>query len=244
MMPLPPRCFAEVDDLQPGGVVALSEAEFRHLAQVRRQPGGSEVLLLNGKGVLAAGTLEIQGKRGGLVRLTEVKNLPPPAPWIRLCVGGLKNAAWEEVLRHAVELGVNELVWVGSTHAVAEVKADRSEAKLERWRERCRQACKQSANPWLPVLRVTADVGQALALQPAPARRLVAALLPETEAWRRALGDAGALEIWVGPEGDFTTEEMAMLRQCDAVPVSLGPRICRAETAALACLARVRLQDS
>jgi len=233
------RCFVDVPELRKGPL-ELSEEEARHLAQVRRAEAGGSVTVLNGRGQSALAEIAVLSKRAVSLELLEICSHPAPAPEITLCIGGLKQAAWDELLRHAVELGLNRLVWVGSDHAVADVKAGRAENKLRRWRERLIQACKQSANPWLPEISVLDSVEQTLREAPA-VRRLVASLHGNRRGAGELLDSGESLQIWVGPEGDFSTREYEALEQAGTIPVTLGPRILRAETAALALLARIRL---
>lgn len=233
------RCFAEVERLEPGDLV-LSLEESRHLLQARRAVSGTEVMILNGRGDRATGTLSHCGKKEAVISVRQVGRIPPPAPSLTLFVGGLKQSAWDEVLRYAGELGVNRLVWLQSDYAVAELKEDRIADKKRRWRDKMIQSLKQCGNPHLPEVSVCFSLEESLRVG---GSRFVAALYgnpaPASEALSASRG--ADLHIWIGPEGDFSPREYALLAEAGVSPMSLGPRILRAETAVLAIATLVRM---
>jgi 16S rRNA (uracil1498-N3)-methyltransferase len=220
-------------------MVTLSAAERRHLENVRRVRPGDEVCVLNGTGEMGEGGVREEGR----VEIREVLETAAPCPELHLMMGAVKQSAWEEILRHATELGVARIVRVETDRAVARLGA-KSDRKAARWRELLIEACKQSANPRLPKLALASSVAEAVADPQLPACGMVAQLTEEPlspgEAFQ-TLGSTGPLAVWVGPEGDFTAEETAAIRAAGALPVSLGPCVLRAETAALSLLSRLRL---
>lgn len=236
------RCFADEAVLRPGPLT-LPEAEGRHLTAVRRARPGDAVDVLNGRGMSARAEILHVEKRGVTLQLAEPVRHPPPGPEIILLIGGLKQSAWEELLTHAVELGVNRIVRVRTEHAVSEVREGKAEAKASRWREKMIQAAKQCANPWLPELELADAVPAAYHTVGPDAVHSVAALSeatvpplslpPEIRARPQAL--------WVGPEGDFSQSELSFLQEHGVQSITLGPRILRAETAALSWIAALRL---
>lgn len=236
------RCFADVERLEPG-VLRLSPEESRHLAQVRRAGIGSEVMVLNGKGLRAWGRISGGEKKSVEVEIFRVETAERPTPELSLYVGGLKQAAWDEVLRYAGELGVNRLVWLQCDHAVAELKKERVGEKCQRWRDKLIQALKQCGNPWLPELEVLFSLEASLEASGKAVTRLAASLegspVELSEAWHG--GADGGIAVWIGPEGDFSEREYLLLKERGVIPVSLGPRILRAETAVLATAAVLRL---
>ncbi|MCC5845072.1 MAG: 16S rRNA (uracil(1498)-N(3))-methyltransferase [Verrucomicrobia bacterium] len=236
------RCFADVERLEPGEL-SLSPEESRHLSQVRRAGVGTDVMVLNGRGDRGGGELIRCEKKAAEVLIHSVERCAPSLPKLTLYVGGLKQAAWDEVLRYAGELGVDRLVWLQSDHAVAELKKDRVDEKCQRWRDKLIQSLKQCGNPWLPALAVCFSVDESLAGTEGEDGRLVAALCgdpPPIGGVLAGRGD-GDLRVWIGPEGDYSEREYGLFAAAGVRPVSLGPRILRAETAVLATAAVLRL---
>ncbi len=236
-----PRCFVDNPDLQIGWV-SLSKEEGRHLGRVRRIGAGDRVSVLSGRGRVGLGCLSLQDRDDVRVEIQEVLEIPPARPEITLVIGALKQSAWDEFLKHAVELGVNRIVRVQSDHAVSDVKADKEIRKMQRWRECMIEACKQSANPWLPALQLAGSVAEAMKLLSGVGLQVLASLEgnPQTlpEVLPKDLPDH--LVLWIGPEVDFSAAEIKTISSA-ALPISLGSRILRAETAALALLSHLRL---
>jgi len=239
VIPTSLRCFLDQTELPPGEL-DLPEPEARHLVQVRRAGPGDEVLVLNGRGALGTARVVSVGKRSARLDLLSVESVPPPAPGITLAIGALKQNAWDEMLKHAVELGVNRIVRVQTRHAVADLDAARAAAKLARWRELMIEAAKQCACPWLPELLLAGGVRQGLELTKDMGAPLAALLVPGAP-MPSACATDGPRVLWIGPEGDFSADEVQALLAAGARPISLGPRILRAETAALALCAFLRL---
>ncbi len=240
-LPVSPfRCFVD-QPLNPGPLELLAE-ESLHLARVRRVGLQAEVTVLNGQGQLGQAKVTVLDKRSVELQVEQVLQLDQPAAELILAVGALKPAAWEEMMVHAVELGVSRLIRVETMHAVSGWEPEREEGKIRRWREKMIQACKQSANPWLPELTGSRSLSEAVETLPDAATHLLADMTTSQRMNEAVRNPSGDVVVWVGPEGDFTAEERAFLRdRVGAIPVSLGPRILRSETAALAMVAALRL---
>ncbi|MDF3127768.1 RsmE family RNA methyltransferase [Kiritimatiellaeota bacterium B1221] len=237
-----PRCFVAETPLRPG-VLLLSKPEGRHLSRVRRIGIDSKVSVLNGCGEVGLAKVVSVDRDRVEVEISERLSLPEPQPRLTLLIGALKQSAWDELLKHAVELGVNRIVRIQSDHAVSEVSGDKLEKKAQRWGECMTEACKQSGNPWWPSLEFAESVEQAGESVKGGSCQFFAGLKQGAKPLSAYLTGEREDEIclWVGPEGDFSDQEYSIIEAGGAQQISLGPRILRAETAALALLARLRL---
>ena len=163
-----------------------------------------------------------------------------------------KGSRWDWTVEKATELGVTRIVPVISDRTIVRIpKAERA-TKRERWQRIAEDAARQSDAKWLPEICEAVDFKDALALVKEtmcfvgaltnpPPKPLLAAV----EDVRRETGDGKALSVFVGPEGDFTPEELTALLEI-AIPTSFGPTILRAETAAIFAVSVLmgRLQGS
>ncbi len=140
-----------------------------------------------------------------------------------------------------MELGASCIVPVISERCIVRLAANERAAKAERWRRIAADAARQSDAAWLPEVREAVDFPNALALVGGCGRVFAGAIAnpPPPPIWAevaRALegmeGKPSSMGAFVGPEGDFTPAELRALLQV-ATPVSLGPTILRAETAAI-----------
>jgi 16S rRNA (uracil1498-N3)-methyltransferase len=149
----------------------------------------------------------------------------------------------DELLRRATELGIWEICPVLCRYGDGGLRPTKSPSREARWRAIATASCRQSRNPFLPA------ICRPLPLEEIPLRspslRIVASLEANASPWREVAGRfsvlTGDVYLAVGPEGDFAPEEQRWLRRNDFLPVSLGPRILTAETAAMVLLAAVQL---
>jgi 16S rRNA (uracil1498-N3)-methyltransferase len=235
--------FLVPPDRSRGDSFPLGEGESRHAVQVLRLRPGDPVRVLDGAGGVLDAVIESADRREAHVAVQHRTFVSPPRIRIVLLLALLKGRALDFVLEKAVELGVSAIVLVDAARSVARIEAADLSRKQEAWRQTLVEAAKQSGNPWLPTLHGPLPPGDAI--QSAGASRLLlASLQPGAEHLGTALGSAPnggtateTVAIAIGPEGDFTPDEEAVFRAAGAIPVTLGPLVLRAETAALAALA-------
>ncbi|WFB34788.1 RsmE family RNA methyltransferase [Kiritimatiellota bacterium B12222] len=237
-----PRCFSSEPELFPG-LLELSKEEGRHLSRVRRISVAATVTVLNGRGTVAQGRVATIDRDRVSIELDQIHSIPPESPEITLVIGALKQSAWDEVLKHAVELGVNRIIRFQSQHAVSEIKAEKESKKNQRWQECMREACKQSGNPWVPELVLADQLETVRQHLPESAIELLAGLVGTPQSLAEVLPQRlpEKIVVWIGPEGDFSPAEQQAIQSGGAQVVTLGSRVLRAETAALALLAHLRL---
>jgi 16S rRNA (uracil1498-N3)-methyltransferase len=221
-------------DLQAGAEVALDAGQAHYLSHVMRLAPGGEVALFNGRDGEWRATLGGLGRRGGTaMAVAEVRpQRNPPDLW--LLFAPVKKARTDFIVEKAAELGAARILPVLTQFTNAErVRADRLRAHAI-------EAAEQCAGTFVPEVAEAASLAAVLAGWPA-ARRLVfcdesgqAPPLPEV----LAAEPAGPWAILTGPEGGFSPDEAARLRALPFLrPAGLGPRILRADTAAVAALA-------
>lgn len=229
------------EGLEPetGQRIALEAEESHHLLRVRRARQGSRVDLLDGAGRVYSGDVEADGLIA-TVTVDVIHEIPRPQPRITVALALLKGGNFEDALQRTTELGVHRLIPLICTRCEAKLDPDKVQSRLDRWRAIAWESCKQSANPWLPVIDEPVPLLK-FAANPCPGRRFVGALTPETALLSTVLAETPErVTIAIGPEGDWTDEELNDLRQKDFEPVSFGPTILRAETAAMAGVSSVR----
>ena len=220
-------------DLEAGAAVAPTLEQSRYLTQVMRLGVGDGLLAFNGRDGEWRAVVAEATKRGAILRV-EARTRPQAfGPDLELIVAVVKKAPLETIVEKAVELGCRRIRLALTRRTVAgHVRLDRLDAIAE-------EAAEQCGRLDVPVVEDPQPLGDILAAS--AARRLMfcdetgGAPAPE------ALADAPVGEAWsvlIGPEGGFTPEEGEGLRaRAGTVAVSLGPRILRADTAAIAALA-------
>jgi 16S rRNA (uracil1498-N3)-methyltransferase len=227
------RLFVDAP-LEPGGMVTLDEGQSHYLLHVLRAKMGDRMLLFNGLDGEWQGEIAAVSKRGVTVTVRARTGPQAGAPDIWLVFAPVKKTPSDYLVQKATELGVRKLQPLFTRRTIV------TRLNRERLLANAVEAAEQSARLTVP------EIGEPLGLEK---------LLDQWPSGRRLFfcdegGDAGPIAqaareageepcaILTGPEGGFEAQERAILRsQAFVTPVSLGPRILRADTAALAALA-------
>ena len=220
-------------DLAAGAELALDPGQSRYLAAVMRQAVGDEVLLFNGRDGEWRSAITVIGKRAVGVKAVSLERPQDAGRDLDLIIALVKRGRLEAIVEKAAELGAQRVRLVTTERTNAE------RARVERLTLIATEAAEQTGR--LDVPEIT---------EPLKLEKLIAGWEPG----RRLLfcdeaGDAkpildvlaglapGPWAILIGPEGGFSAKEREMLRALDyATPASLGPRILRADTAAISAL--------
>lgn len=226
------RLFVE-HPIEAGTPLTLAEGQAHYLRHVMRARAGTAVQIFNGRDGEWRALLDLSSKRGAAVvpqRATR-EQTPPGDLW--LCFAPIKKTAAEFVAQKATEMGVSELRPVITRRTiVGRVNVDRMLANAI-------EAAEQSDRLGVPACQPPLPLMSLLGAWPS-SRALIfcdeGGAPPMLEALKSVA--PGPAAIITGPEGGFDPEERAAIRDLAAcVPVSLGPRILRADTASLAALA-------
>jgi 16S rRNA (uracil1498-N3)-methyltransferase len=223
------------DDLAPGVKLALPPEAANYLMNVLRLSPGARVLVFNGRdGEFAAGIGPGERKRASLIVAERLREQAFP-PDVEYLFAPLKHARLDYMAQKAVEMGARAL------RPVITRRTQATRVNLERLAANAREACEQCGVIWLP--RVDPPKSLEAMLTRWPEQRLLvfcdedAPLANPLDALAAA-PDAQGVGLLIGPEGGFDETERAMiLRAPRVLRLSLGPRILRADTAAVAALA-------
>ena len=226
-----PRLFVDAV-LAPDADIALDGAQAHYLAKVMRARDGDTVILCDDVTGEWAARVASAGKREVLLTVIELLRAREAVPDFTLCAALLKKDRFDLVLEKATELGVARIQPVLTRRCVADkLNPDRARAIVT-------EAAEQCARTALPSLEEPVKLDALLRDWDAGRTLFFADELGGTPAASAfATGEAKAA-VLIGPEGGFDDAERAAIRTCPAArAISLGPRILRAETAALAAIA-------
>ncbi len=235
-----PRVWLAVTPAEGARSVTLGPEESAHLVRSLRARQGDAVTLLDGRGLVAQGTLATADADGATVTLASVRHAERPRPTVTLAQGMPKGGVMDDLVRTACESGAAAVIPLMTARCEVRLDPERAAARRARWTVQATEACKQSGNPWLTEVAPPTDVLPWLAAL-GPARegelRLTGSLEPDAGPVGAVnLSGASAVTWLIGPEGDLTPEELAAARRAGFRPCSLGPTVLRAENAALACV--------
>ncbi|MFC4931764.1 16S rRNA (uracil(1498)-N(3))-methyltransferase [Massilia sp. GCM10023247] len=230
-----PRFFCS-QPLAVGGTVDLPESVAHHLHVVRLQPGAA-LTLFDGKGGQYQATLLETGKKRASAAVVGFEAVEVELPYsITLAQGLPEGSKMDWIIEKAVELGVAAVQPLAAQRSVVRLSGERAEKRHAHWQGVIVAASEQCGRNRLARLAPVTDFGRWLGMPAAGQRILFSPRASRSLAEWAACGPC-EVTLLVGPEGGFSMEEEEAAVAAGALPLSIGPRVLRTETAALAALA-------
>ncbi|HZJ81661.1 MAG TPA: 16S rRNA (uracil(1498)-N(3))-methyltransferase [Guyparkeria sp.] len=230
------------DELVAGSTIDLPADTVNYLRNVLRLRDGQPLELFNGRGWRALGLLEL-ARREARVRIESSETSPKESVVpITLLAALAKGEKMELVIQKAVELGVTTVMPIDTERSVLELTGSRAEKRLARWRQIMINACEQCGRDRLPTIEPIRPLAQALTTTDAPVRLVLDPRAERPLAELRDQPRPDAVALLVGPEGGLTETEVALAGTHGFRALTLGPRILRAETAAITGIAVLQYQ--
>ena len=229
--------------LAPGAELALPANASRHVQVLRLQPG-AQITLFDGRGGQWQAEVLEMGRKTVSARVLahQAVDCELACP-VTLAPGMPANERMDALVEKAAELGVAQIAPMVCERSVLRVAGDRAERKAAHWQAIAVAACEQSGRNRVPLVAPPRALREWLADLPPPCPpglRLLLSLSPDAAPLARVLTGrppAGAVTVLSGPEGGLSPTEIALAESLGFVPVSLGARVLRADTAPLAALA-------
>ncbi|MBE2288897.1 MAG: 16S rRNA (uracil(1498)-N(3))-methyltransferase [Chitinophagaceae bacterium] len=217
-----------------GGVVTLESETAKHIWQVLRMDEGDRITLTDGKGTVANGEIQFAERHKCNVKISDTFLESRAGKQLHLCVAFTKNNARNEwLLEKATELGV------GSITPISSSRFQKSHIRHDRWEKILQSAILQSKQSYLPDLNQLVPISTALDRFKNIPQKLIAhchANSPKSALSDLLKGSEDAV-VFIGPEGDFSPDEVNLCLNNGYKPVSLGAQRLRTETAAMSVAA-------
>jgi 16S rRNA (uracil1498-N3)-methyltransferase len=230
------RLFVE-KTLESQALLELSEKPAHYLLHVMRLKVGEDLLLFNGRDGEWKATLETGKKDRASVRIKEKTRLQTPDSDLWLCFAPIKRGHGDFTVEKASELGASKLIPVITQHTVV------NRVPVDRYRAIATEAAEQSMRLSVPEVSEGLDLHRLLERWDTKRTLIFCAETGDAKPIAEALRELkpGPLAVLTGPEGGFSEEEFTLIRKkAFVLPVRLGPRILRADTAAIAALSLVQ----
>jgi 16S rRNA (uracil1498-N3)-methyltransferase len=217
-----------IDDFGKGNTIVLPEDTSKHCVQVLRMKEGEQLQLTDGKGNLLTARIINPDRKHCTVNIEEEKFQQSAAKKISIAISLLKNASrFEWFLEKATEIGVSEII------PLLCERTERQHFRFDRMNNILISAMLQSQQTWLPVLCEPQHF-EKIVSSSVYAQKFIAHCESDKEKNNLAsVVRQNKLQILIGPEGDFTKEEIEIAIQKNYQPVSLGDTRLRAETAGI-----------
>ena len=233
-----------------GSFLSLNDREAHHALDVLRVRRGERVQVLNGEGGVFECEVAEQGR--SCVKLAVIeRHFVAPLPYeVTLAQAVPKGKLFEAIIQKATELGVFRIVPLLTERVVGKIEAGDAAHKLEKWKVIAIEAIKQCGSAWLQRFEPPSTIKQFIAIQSKMDLAMVGSLGSDRQHPRscfEAFPREGckipkSISVAIGPEGDFSPEELAALQNAGAKPITLGRLVLRTETAALYCLSIINYE--
>lgn len=234
----PPRFYLD-QKIALGAQLMLPPGPARHAARVLRLEVGDVVHLFNGLGGEFTARIEHIRKDEVAVQITSFNDIECESPLqVMLAQGISSGERMDYTLQKAVELGVSAIQPIAAKRSVVKLTGERADKRVAHWQAVVVSACEQSGRNRVAPVSPPKSLANWLGQRPAGRLLFLSPLATERLA---DLPRQEELQVLIaGPEGGFEIDEIAALESAGAIPVRLGPRILRTETAAVAALAALQ----
>ncbi|HEU6448263.1 MAG TPA: RsmE family RNA methyltransferase [Verrucomicrobiae bacterium] len=227
-----------------GDLLRLDKREAHHALHVLRLKHGDEAVVLDGAGNEFLCQVENASRDSMTLRVAKKNSIAAPPCSITLLVGIPKGKIIESIIQKSVELGVCRIVPLLTERVVTHLDGDSADAKREKWQQVAVEAIKQCGAAWLPKIETPVSISDFRIQNSDFDLQLVGSLQKERRHPREIISEfekanrrlPKPVAVWIGPEGDFTLDELQAIQNAGAQPITLGNLTLRVETAAIYCL--------
>lgn len=221
--------------------IRIQGSDVNHMKNVLRMRPGEEVMVSDGNNRQYRCRVEDYPEGEAVLAILEAGLVDTELPSrIYLFQGLPKQEKMELIVQKAVELGVCQVIPVQTRRCVVKLDAKKAAKKVQRWQQIAESAAKQAGRGYIPVVSEVMTFQEALAFSETLDIRLIPYELADGMEGTRKILDGirpgQSVGIFIGPEGGFEKEEVSRAVEAGAMPITLGKRILRTETAGIAVL--------
>lgn len=217
--------------------LSLTGDEAVHCSRVLRRQVGDAVEVFDGEGRVATAEIQAVSKNAVSLKILSEQNHASLSHRIHLLPAMIKAEPFEWLLEKAVELGATSIQPIITERTVVHLVGEHLEKKLSKWRRHMIESAKQCHTPFVTRLEKPRSMEQVLAGLPMDCLKIMPALSEHSRSMHGITSGHAEACLVIGPEGDFTAAEEGLAQAQGFIPVTLGPLILRAETAAISALA-------
>ena len=222
--------------------MVIKDVDAKHISKVLRMQPGDKIQIVSDDGVTAiAEIVSLQADNVVVKCMEKLAESHEPSVKITLAQGLAKGEKMDFIIQKAVEMGASSIVPVAMEHSVVRLEGAKAEKKVERWQKIAEAAAKQSKRDIIPQVQPVQTMQQMLANNDLQ-HKIIAYECEDRLGLKTALQRCDNLRellLIIGPEGGISEFELELARKNGAVPVSLGKRILRAETAGVVALSAI-----
>jgi len=241
------RFFIEKINPKDKFIILSDYTQLHHLRDVLRiKPLQQAAVFDNSGNEYIVRVLEI-GARAVKLEIKERRPVKEPGLKITVACAIPKKVKMDDIVDKLTQLGVECIIPLQAERVIVRLDKQKKQERLARWQKIALSAAKQSQRSKLPLIEPVTGFKDALLA----ARSFDLKLIPTLEGRRKSLkevfsglsGKIGRVMVLIGPEGDFTPDEVTLAKEAGFLPVSLGPLVLRVDTAAVAVVSFIKLNE-
>jgi len=213
--------------------VCISADEAKHAHKVLRLKKADQVMAFDGKGNQYKGVLESINSQSAIIEIQESEHVEPLMPKIVLAAAIPKQSKFDAIVDKATQLGVDMLIPLMTERTIVKIDLLKQKDKIARWQKIAVEAAKQCGCLYVPRIAPIHTFDQIANNSDKYELAIIAALDDNVVSIKDILKKQKpkSIIVFIGPEGDFTKQEIAFARNSKAIVVSLGKNVLRCETA-------------
>jgi len=231
------RFYAPPDSVRDGKII-LRGREAHHARDVMRLSAGDEITVFDGTGKEYSGVIDKMLKEEIVIKISKTSDRRPGDRRLALVQAIPKLNKMDVIVEKATELGVERVIPVITERTIVQADKSRAGLKVERWRKIAVTASKQCGRATVPEINEIVKFEDSISFVKGYELAVIPCLCDNAERIKTVLKDNAARSaiVFIGPEGDFTKDEVKAAAAKGVIPVSLGKEVLRSDTAAISVL--------
>lgn len=241
------RFFSPSDNISKDLITISDPQQVHHIKGVLRLKAGDEIGIFDDKGREYLSVIEKLTFEKVIAKIKRQKNIPSCGK-VKVAVACAipKKAKIDDIIDKLIQLGVERIIPLMTQRVIVKLDEKKKLLRRQRWEKIALASVKQSQRNVIPVIEPVKDMEEALSGSKDFDLKLIAALTQERTSLKEVLDKSRAKNIlvFIGPEGDFTPEEVDLAKKSGCIPVSLGSLVLRVDTAAIAAASFIMLYEN
>lgn len=230
------RFFCPAEKIAFDRAIIDDKNEIHHIIKVLRFKVSDKILIFDGENNEYSSRI-IEVRPNKIVLKILARNSAPVSKKLKTCIACAlaKSKTFSYIVEKLTEIGTDTIIPLVTERTISNIDKSGRETKISRWKKIALNAAKQSRRLSLPVIGQVTDFEEALRHINEYELRLIASVLPDCEGIAKVLGvnKFTSVIVFIGPEGDFTSQEIAKAKALGCIPVNLGSTILKVDTAAI-----------
>jgi len=236
------RFYCPPENISADAISITDPKQIKHIKNVLRYKAGDAIRVFDGNGFEFQGLIQNIHKDKLEIKIENKTFIKKSFPAITIAVAIPKNVKMDYIVEKLTELGADRIIPMLTTRTVVRLNEKNKPDKLERWQKIAIYASEQSQRPYVPEIGPIMQTGEVLGKSKDYDLALIPTLFGERKQVKDTLkANYKSVLVLIGPEGDFTPEEVASAKKCGCVSVDLGKTVLKVDTAAIAVAGFIRM---